>query len=73
MSHNRQIDQTLVSLATDLTNCRRANYNAARVDDDLFTDPSLLDPMDEDHHDEIRSALHAMLNSAKKNGLPDKE
>ena len=50
----------------------RVNYYTARSEEDPFPDPSLLDPMDEDQHDEIRTEVKNLKDTARENGLqPD--
>lgn len=58
-------------IVTDLPSNRpRINYNTARTEEDPFPDASLLDPIDEDQHEEIRQAVSDMVTSSKKNGMP---
>ena len=50
----------------------RVNYYTARSEDDPFPDSSLLDPLDEDQHDEIRAEVKNLKDTALENGLqPD--
>ena len=49
----------------------KVNFHAARTKEDPFPDPSLLDPIDEDQHDDIRKAVEDMQKTAKDNGLAD--
>lgn len=48
----------------------RANYYRQRHESDLFLDPSLLDPIDLDQHNDIQSSIDAMLEKAFESGLP---
>ena len=48
----------------------RVNFYAARSEEDPFPDSSLLDLFDEDQHEDIRSAVQALVQFAKDNGLP---
>ena len=49
----------------------KVNYHAAHTEEDPFPDPSLLDPIDEDQHDDIRKAVADIQQTAKDNGLAD--
>lgn len=48
----------------------RVHYDEARSAPDPFPDPSLLDPLDDAQHDDIRAAVEKMLQAAQDNGLP---
>lgn len=54
------------ALAAD---CPRVSYRTARQNSDPFPDRALLDPVDEDQHDEVRSAAYAMVAAAVQNSL----
>lgn len=47
----------------------RVNNHKARLDEDPFPDPSLLNPIDEDQHDDICKAVEDTEKTAKQNGL----
>lgn len=47
----------------------RINYFTARSEPDPFPDPSLLDPLDENQHNEIQKATSCMVQSAHLAGL----
>lgn len=49
----------------------KVNYHKARTEEDPFPDPSLLDLIDKDQHDEIKAAVKGMEQAAKKQGLAD--
>lgn len=49
----------------------RANYYMAQTEEDPFPDPSLLDPLDSEQHDDVLGAVHDMIERSKSNGLPD--
>jgi len=49
----------------------KVHYHQARHAEDPFPDPSLLDPIDNDQHDDIRKAVENIQTTAKKNGLAD--
>ena len=49
----------------------KVNYFSARAEEDPMPDPSLLDPVDEDQHEDIKTAVADMQEAAHKNGLPD--
>ena len=48
----------------------RVNFYDARSEEDLLPDSSPLDLLGEDQHEDIRSAVQALVQSAKDNGLP---
>lgn len=52
--HNRGTGQVFVPHTAPVLNCPRVTYNVAKVDDDMFSDPSLPDPVDEDQHDALK-------------------
>lgn len=57
--------------ATDIDMDRpRVNYNTARMEEDPFPDPSLLDPIDSDQHADVRDSVEEMKKTADENGLP---
>lgn len=45
------------------------NYFAARAAEDPFPDQSLLDPLDEDQHEDIRCAVNMVADNATASGL----
>ena len=47
----------------------RINYHAARIDQDPFPDPSLLDLIDSDQHEAIEDAVDSMIEKAKQSGM----
>lgn len=47
----------------------RVNYHHIRQESDLFPDPSLLDPIDDDQGSQVCDAVSNMLKRAKDNGL----
>lgn len=50
----------------------RVNYFSVRTEADPFPDPSLLDPIDSEKHEDILQGVKDMKDTAKKNGLePD--
>ena len=51
----------------------RVNYYSARLEKDPFPDPSLLDPIDADQHEEIKTEIGKRKIEARNNGLHDEE
>ena len=49
----------------------RVDYNHARNEPDPFPDPSLLDPIDKNQHDDITAAVKSMETNAMNSGLAD--
>lgn len=68
---NRQVDRNVSKSSNAPPNRPRVHYNSARNEEEPFPDPSLLDPVDADQHEEIKSVAETMVESAKKNGLSD--
>lgn len=52
------------------TDWPRVNYQTARTEEDPFPDPSLLDPIGSDQHNDIRTYEASMKKSAEDSGLP---
>lgn len=51
----------------------KVNYFSARAEEDPIPDPSLLDPVDEDQHADIKTAVADMQEVTHKNCLPDEK
>lgn len=49
----------------------RVSYNEARNEPDPFPDPSLLDPLDNVQHEDIRANMDKLLETARGNGFPE--
>lgn len=47
------------------------NFYSARLEEDPFPDPSLLDPVDSEQHDTITSVVADMKDTDRHNGLPE--
>lgn len=63
---NRQYDGESPPTATR----PKVNYVTARTEEHPFPDPSLLDPIDTDQHDDICKAIEDIKENANQNGLP---
>lgn len=65
ISHlNYQVDTNSRVLSSRL----KVTYNRAQTGEDSFPDPSLLDPIDSEHHGNINAAVKDMKTSANKRG-----
>ena len=53
------------------SNRPKVNYNTARNEEDPFPDPSLLDPIDADQHEDICKAVDNLEKTAREKGLAD--
>lgn len=51
----------------------RVNYYSARLGKDPFPDPSLLDPVDADQHEDVKTEIGKPKTEARNNGLHEKE
>ena len=47
----------------------RMNYHTARTEEDPVVDPSLLDPLDNDQHQDIREAIEGLKQNIRNNGI----
>lgn len=51
----------------------KVNYNTARTEEDPLHDPSLLDPIDMDQHEDIKAAVRDMQRVAFEAGLAEEK
>lgn len=65
---NRQKNKNFAIFPEHNVNHQTVGYHAARQEEDLFLDQSLLDPIDADQHGEFQSSVAAMLKLAGING-----
>lgn len=63
---NRHVDEDSETVGPNRLNIK---YYAARQKEDPFPDASLLDPIDEDQHDEIKFSEASMFKSAKNKSI----
>ena len=47
----------------------RVDFHDARTEEDLFVDPSLLDPLDNEQHQEIREPVEGLKETSRNNGI----
>ena len=67
---NRVREKTPVSCEYLPPNRPRVHYHTARTEREPFPNPSLLDSLDEDQHEDVRRMVGDMVTKAKKNGMP---
>lgn len=68
---NRVLNKSVEAVMNASNDRPHVGYYKARDRQDSFPDPSLLDPIDHDQHEEIESATEKMLEDAKDNGFPE--